>query len=140
MRRARIAALAAALFLLGVVPVGAGAVTWVVRGAGYGHGVGLSAYGAYGYGLHGFGYRQILHHYFQGIRIAELPRAPLVRVLLTVSSGDVSFTQATAACGQGSIPPATTGRTAADRRCGCCRARGSCLPAAAIASTPTARA
>ena len=76
------------------------AVTWVVNGGGFGHGVGLSAYGAYGYGLHGFGYRQILHHYFTGIRIAEMRQAPLVRVLLTVSSGDVSFTRARAACGQ----------------------------------------
>lgn len=108
MRRALIAALALVVLVAGVAPAAAaGAVTWVVRGAGYGHGVGLSAYGAYGYGLHGFGYRQILHHYFQGIRIAELPRAPLVRVLLTVSSGDVSFTRATAACGQ-ELDPART--------------------------------
>jgi stage II sporulation protein D len=77
-----------------------GPVTWVVRGGGYGHGVGLSAYGAYGFGLHGRGYRQILHHYYRGVRIAELRRAPLVRVLLDVSSGDVSFSQATAACGR----------------------------------------
>ncbi len=101
MRRARIAALALALLVTAVLPASAaGAVTWVVKGGGYGHGVGMSAYGAYGFGLHGAGYRQILGHYFRGIRLSELRAAPLVRVLLTVSSGDVSFSGATAACGR----------------------------------------
>lgn len=84
-----------------------GPVTWVVRGGGYGHGVGLSAYGAYGYGLHGYGYRQILDHYFRRIRVTTLPRAPLVRVLLDVSRGDVSFSHATAACGRKLNPAAS---------------------------------
>ena len=30
-------------------------VTWVVKGGGFGHGVGLSQYGAYGYAKHGKG-------------------------------------------------------------------------------------
>ena len=76
-----------------------GSVTWVVNGGGFGHGVGLSAYGAYGYGLHGYGYRQILHHYFRRIQITTLKRAPLVRVLLSISPGDIGFSQANAACG-----------------------------------------
>jgi stage II sporulation protein D len=99
MRRVWIAALAA-LLLTGVTPRAAGATTWIVRGGGFGHGVGMSAYGAYGYGLHGAGYRQILGHYFRGIGIAEMRRAPMVRVLLTRSPGDVSFSRATAACGR----------------------------------------
>ncbi len=100
MRRAWIAALVAGLLFAGAIPKVAGAATWVVRGGGFGHGVGMSAYGAYGYGLHGAGYRQILGHYFRGIGIAEMRTAPMVRVLLTTSPGDVSFSRATAACGQ----------------------------------------
>jgi stage II sporulation protein D len=73
---------------------------WVVHGAGFGHGVGLSAYGAYGYGKHGVGFKRILHHYFRQIRITELPRRRLITVLLSISSGDVRFTKATAACGR----------------------------------------
>ena len=99
MRRAWSAVLAAGV-LFAATPQVAGAATWVVRGGGFGHGVGMSAYGAYGYGLHGAGYRQILGHYFRGIRIAEMRGAPMVRVLLTTSSGDVSFSHATAACGR----------------------------------------
>lgn len=98
MARARIAALGVALCLLVAAPAQAGAATWVVNGAGYGHGVGMSAYGAYGFGRHGAGYRQILRHYYRGIRIAELPRAPMVRVLLAVRPGDAVFSGARSAC------------------------------------------
>lgn len=99
MRRARIAVLALALLAAGALPASAaGAVTWIVKGGGFGHGVGMSAYGAYGYGLHGAGYRQILGHYFRGIGLTEMRSAPLVRVLLTTSSGDVSFSGAISAC------------------------------------------
>ena len=90
-----------ALAALASEPAGSEAqVTWEVNGGGFGHGVGISAYGAYGYGLHGYGYQQILHHYFRGIQITTLPQAPMVRVLLSISAGDVGFTDATEACGR----------------------------------------
>ncbi|HXR31440.1 MAG TPA: SpoIID/LytB domain-containing protein [Solirubrobacterales bacterium] len=98
MWRARSAILALAVLAAGALPASAGGVTWIVKGGGFGHGVGMSAYGAYGYGLHGAGYRQILGHYYRGIRLTEMRRAPLVRVLLATSAGDVSFTRATVAC------------------------------------------
>jgi stage II sporulation protein D len=116
MARARIAVLAT--LLVGVVisaPAPAakrGPVTWVVHGGGFGHGVGLSAYGAYGYARHGYGYRQILDHYFRGIQITTLGRAPLVRVLLDAGPSEVTFTHATAACGR-ALKPAHIYRAAA---------------------------
>jgi stage II sporulation protein D len=76
------------------------ASTWVVKGAGWGHGVGMSAYGAYGYGKSGAGYRQILDHYFRHLKITKLDREPSVRVLLEATSGDIAFTRATSACGE----------------------------------------
>jgi len=101
MRRARIALLSLILLAVGAGPARAsGAVTWIVKGGGFGHGVGMSAYGAYGYGLNGAGYRQILRHYYKGIGIGEAKGAPQVRVLLAVNPGGVSFSHATAACGQ----------------------------------------
>lgn len=107
MRRARIA-LPALVAVLAIAPAtAAGSVTWVVKGRGFGHGVGMSAYGAYGYGLHAAGYRQILHHYYRGIQIGEPPGAPRVRVLLDVASGEVRFGHATSACGQ-SLDPSRT--------------------------------
>jgi stage II sporulation protein D len=74
-------------------------VSWVVHGHGFGHGVGLSAYGAYGYALHGKGYKFILGHYYPGTSLGTVEGANVVRVLLETASGDVTFTEATGACG-----------------------------------------
>ncbi|WP_371734026.1 SpoIID/LytB domain-containing protein [Synechococcus sp. CCY 9618] len=41
----------------------------VVNGRGFGHGVGMSQWGAYGLALRGEDYREILRHYYQGARI-----------------------------------------------------------------------
>jgi stage II sporulation protein D len=57
------------------------AVRTVIRGAGFGHGIGLSQYGAYGYALHGRGYQAILAHYYKGTRLSTAPSRP-VRVML----------------------------------------------------------
>jgi stage II sporulation protein D len=108
MTRARIAVLSLVLLAVGSGPVAAeGAVTWVVKGGGFGHGVGMSAYGAYGYGEHGAGYRQILGHYYRGIRLTEMRAAPPVTVLLAISPGNVSFSRASVACGR-SLDPRRT--------------------------------
>ena len=73
--------LAIALLTFLLVPAGAQAsVSWVVTGHGFGHGVGMSQYGAYGYAEHGKGYRFILRHYYQGTTIGELSKTQLVRV------------------------------------------------------------
>ncbi len=40
---------------------------------GYGHGVGMSQYGAQGMALEGKGYQEILQHYYQGVEITTLP-------------------------------------------------------------------
>ncbi len=71
----------------------------MVNGAGFGHGVGMSAYGAYGYGKHDAGYHAIINHYFRRIRFTELHHTRSVRVLLEVSS-QVSFKHAKRACGR----------------------------------------
>lgn len=93
-------ALAAALVCaLGATAASARAqVNWVVTGHGFGHGVGLSAYGAYGYALHGKGYKFILGHYYPGTSLGQITGPNVVRVLLTSTSGDVNFTEATSAC------------------------------------------
>jgi SpoIID/LytB domain protein len=74
-------------------------VRWVVLGHGFGHGVGMSQYGAYGYAQHGKDYRFILDHYYSGTTIGTLPGPRIVRVLIDIGGGDVSFGEATGACG-----------------------------------------
>jgi stage II sporulation protein D len=60
----------------------------------------MSQYGAYGYAEHGKDYRFILRHYYSGTAIGTLPRPQIVRVLLSIASGDIDFSGATSACGR----------------------------------------
>jgi stage II sporulation protein D len=73
-------------------------VNWVVTGHGFGHGVGMSAYGAYGYALHGKGYKFILGHYYQGTTLGTISGPNVVRVLLGSTAGDLTFSEASSAC------------------------------------------
>src|ERR1043166_4986107 len=61
-------------------PAGSGALL-VFSGHGWGHGVGMSQYGAYGYALHGATYDQIIAHYSPGTTLGPAP-ASTIRVLL----------------------------------------------------------
>src|SRR4030095_2766693 len=79
-------------------PPSASAKIWVVKGAGFGHGAGMSQYGAYGYAKHGFDYRDILAHYYTGTTIGTTADRS-VRVLLRDGVGSVSFRGAGSACG-----------------------------------------
>jgi stage II sporulation protein D len=73
--------------------------SFVIRGAGFGHGIGLSQYGADGFAQHGFGYKDIVGHYYSGTSLAVVSPAPSIRVLLQ-SSSSPSFSGATKAGGR----------------------------------------
>src|SRR3954447_25820385 len=79
-------------------------VSWVVKGHGFGHGVGMSQYGAYGYAEHGKDYRFILEHYYTGTNLQMLQGPRVVRVLVGVVRGDIGFRGATSACGKSLDP------------------------------------
>ena len=103
-----LAVLAALICACGALAAGARAqINWVVTGHGFGHGVGMSAYGAYGYALHGKGYKFILGHYYPGTSLGTLEGPHVVRVLLSTSSGDITFSEATSAC-RTKLDPART--------------------------------
>ncbi len=57
------------------------ATTFVITGRGWGHGVGMSQWGAYGYAKHGLSYDKILAHYYPGTTLAQTPVAR-IKVLL----------------------------------------------------------
>jgi SpoIID/LytB domain protein len=57
------------------------APVFVVTGRGWGHGVGLAQWGAYGYAREGAGYEEILAHYYQGTQLGDAP-VKRMRVLL----------------------------------------------------------
>ncbi len=72
---------AALLVTVAAVPAADAAVRHVIRGAGFGHGIGMSQYGAYGFALQGSSYSEILAHYYRGTQLSTAPSRP-VRVLL----------------------------------------------------------
>jgi len=99
-------ALLTTLLAIAAAPAAADAATVnVIRGAGWGHGIGMSQYGANGYAQHGFGYRDILAHYYQGTQLNHASGA--VRVLLQPVDPYIRVRGATRA-GAKSLNPSTT--------------------------------
>jgi stage II sporulation protein D len=62
-----------------------GTPQFLVSGHGWGHGVGMSQYGAYGYAQNGWTYDKILAHYYPGTELGPAP-ASKIRVLLADTS------------------------------------------------------
>jgi stage II sporulation protein D len=94
------AALGASLLAPGAA---SGATLFTLGGHGWGHGIGMSQYGALGYAQHGWTHQQILQHYFTGTTIGQLPAGTKERVLLISSRPSIhlSFAQAATASDQG---------------------------------------
>src|ERR687895_2329918 len=97
---------ALALLTAGLPATADGAVRHVIRGAGFGHGIGMSQYGAYGYALEGARYDGILRHYYKGTQLGSAPSRP-VRVLLQPVDPYIRVRGATSVGGR-SIKPQTT--------------------------------
>jgi stage II sporulation protein D len=96
-RAMRRAAVLTALCALICVPAAADAkVRFWIKGAGFGHGVGMSQYGAYGMAKIGRNYQQILAHYYRGTIVSLTPTRS-IRVLLQSSRSRVTFSGATRA-------------------------------------------
>jgi stage II sporulation protein D len=97
--------LAFVISLLVAVPA-EGAARFTIRGAGFGHGVGMSQYGAMGWAEHGAPYDQILGHYYSGTALGTTDPNRAVRVLLQ-SASTVRFSGATGAGGTALSPGRT---------------------------------
>ena len=65
------------------------ATTFLVSGRGWGHGVGMSQYGALGYAQEGWTHDQILGHFYTGAQLGPSPVAR-VRVLVAEAKGSVT--------------------------------------------------
>jgi stage II sporulation protein D len=85
------------LVVVAACPAGAGAAErWSVRGAGWGHGIGMSQWGTYGFAKHGASHREILDHYYRDTQIGKVSGGA-VRVLLQPNRPVVYFRHATQA-------------------------------------------
>jgi stage II sporulation protein D len=96
-----------ALLVLACAPSAHAASRLVIRGAGFGHGIGMSQYGAYGLSLQGVGYQAILTRYYTGTQLAQVAAEPEVRVLLQSGQRKVTFSGA-ARLGTQTLDPAKT--------------------------------
>jgi stage II sporulation protein D len=95
------------LAALGAAAAPAQAATkFTIRGAGFGHGVGMSQYGAMGYAQHGARYDAILAHYYTGTKLGTTSPSQPVRVLLSASLSP-TFTGASRA-GSKTLSPSKT--------------------------------
>jgi stage II sporulation protein D len=92
----RLLTLTLAVFLVAATPAAAGKARFTIRGAGFGHGVGMSQYGALGFAQHGKTYDEILAHYYTGTQLGTTDPAATVRVLIQ-STGTASFSGASQA-------------------------------------------
>ena len=64
-------------------PANAAPNEWIIVGSGWGHGVGLSQYGALGQALDGRSWQDILAHYYPGTNLSDSPLDKQISVGLT---------------------------------------------------------
>lgn len=101
-RRFFVSALLTAVVLALLAP-GAGAakkksISFRLAGAGFGHGIGLSQYGAQGLATHDKSYSEIIKHYYTGVSIGQAA-TKTIRVILRSGPSSVKFKGATRASG-----------------------------------------
>jgi len=119
-RRGKLA-LAGALAVLALLVAAGPAAAWssesdfLIAGHGWGHGIGMSQWGCYGYAKHGWAYKAILKHYYTGITFGDAANIDIrVRLRSGLSSVKVSCPKAYTARGTGSpleIPAGATATT-----------------------------
>jgi len=77
--------------------------TFHLGGGGFGHGVGMSQYGAYGMAKEGAGVGTILTHYYTGIALPALPDAQELRVNLLHGATTATLGSTALAAGGGGV-------------------------------------
>ena len=96
MRRTIAAVLVVLVAAVTAVAPARAATDFTLTGHGYGHGIGMSQWGAYGYATHGWQYPAILEHYYRDTSLGTIAAGTMVRVLMDQGHGayHVSFSAA----------------------------------------------
>jgi len=74
-------------------PANAAPNEWIIVGSGWGHGVGLSQYGALGQALEGKGWQDIVAHYYPGTNLSDSPVDKQVASLLELNQTEHLLSQ-----------------------------------------------
>jgi stage II sporulation protein D len=75
-------------------------------GRGWGHGIGMCQWGAYGYAKHGWTYDQIIEHYYTGAKLGHVANNP-IRVMLNEGLGSAKVSSGSAYTVAGGGDPKT---------------------------------
>jgi stage II sporulation protein D len=86
----RLLALTVALSALAFSSAASAAPVFFIWGKGWGHGIGMPQWGAYGYALHGRDYTWILDHYYRGTKRGTASKTT-IRVLLAAGRSSVTI-------------------------------------------------
>src|SRR4051794_10767348 len=99
--------IAATLLLALTASTASAATTFTIRGAGFGHGVGMSQYGAMGYASKGRTAAEILAHYYSGTALGTTDPNAKVRIQLVADTSSARISGARQA-GTRKLDPAKT--------------------------------
>jgi stage II sporulation protein D len=96
------------LVALAAAPVASGAsqTMFTLVGRGWGHGIGMCQWGAYGYAKHGWTYDQIIEHYYTGVKLGHVANDSM-RVMLNEGMGSAKVSSASAYTVAGGGDPKT---------------------------------
>lgn len=97
----------AAALLLATAGQADAKITWVLKGRGFGHGIGMSQFGAQGFAKNGRDYKAILTHYYTGTSLGKAD-TQTIRVILRQGVGSVKISGATRATGGRDLNPEKT--------------------------------
>jgi len=91
--------------------------TVTITGGGWGHGIGMSQYGAYGRAQNGRSAPEIIRHYYTGVDVGAR-KMPRVRVGLLQGRESISLTNSSFAGGSGKVIWKVKGKKVAEGRAG----------------------
>lgn len=94
MTRTLLATLTAVLVLAAPASAQSSKTTFTIKGAGFGHGVGMSQYGALGYAQNGWSAAKILGHYYTGTELGTTDPTKKVRIQLIAQTGSARISGA----------------------------------------------
>ena len=93
-------AAAAAAIQLALPPAATAAATYRIDGRGFGHGIGMSQWGAFGFAKRGSTYKQILVHYYSGTKIEQAPADTRTTRVLVKTARQITFSSVQSASGK----------------------------------------
>jgi stage II sporulation protein D len=112
LRASGVGAVLVALVAVTATPSAAATAGWVLHGAGWGHGIGMSQYGAWEMAKDGQTAKQILAHYYTGTTYDAVADNQVLSVNIAASTSKATLTSSALVSGGGAFRVTVAGSTA----------------------------